>query len=288
MSSLHLFHALASEQARSLLRSRDGGTAITFRPRRAEFMILSRSIGAMSDRLSAESEPYLESHMKCWICGADADTGEHRIKRSDLKSVFGDISPHHPLYLSNAHRRNMRVKGLNSKALKLNAKICAKCNNQLTSSYDYAWRDLSKYLRSKNRALKHNERIGLHKVFKGTVKRSMVCVHLYFVKLLGCHIAEHRIPIDLGPFSQALLHGTPHPLVYLAFCPPLDTERKSVGYTDMEVIKMCGRIVAASWIYHLDHFSVRVMYAELGERRQGLSDSWYPSMVTKRIRIASV
>jgi len=226
--------------------------------------------------------------MKCWICGADADTGEHRIKRSDLKSVFGHISPDHPLYLSNARRRNERVNGLKANALKLKAKICGKCNNQLTSSHDYAWEKLSRYFRSRNRALKHNERIGLHKVFPGTVKRSMVCVHLYFVKLLGCHIVEHRMPIDLGPFSQALLHGTAHPLVYLAFCTPLDTEHKSAGYSDIDVIKRYGRIIAASWIYHLDHFSVRVMYAEPGERRQGLIDSWHRSMVTKRIRIASI
>lgn len=26
---------------------------------------------------------------KCWICGEDATTGEHKTKKSDLKSVFG-------------------------------------------------------------------------------------------------------------------------------------------------------------------------------------------------------
>jgi hypothetical protein len=228
-----------------------------------------------------------DSQMKCWICGADADSGEHVIKASDLRSVFGHVSAQHPLYLSTDLRRNQRVKGQRADILKLNARICGKCNTQRTQPYDLAWEQLSRYLRSRKRVLKPNERIGLHKVFPGSVKRSMVGVHLYFVKLLGCHIAEHHMAIDLGPFSQALLHGSAHPLVYLAFCSPIDGGLKSVGYTDMSVVRKQGKISFAVWFYCLDRFAVRVMYAEPGEHRQGLIDSWHPSKITKHVRIGN-
>ena len=46
----------------------------------------------------------------CWICeSAVADSGEHKSKKSDLKAVFGEVSPQRPLYLHNSKARNRRV-----------------------------------------------------------------------------------------------------------------------------------------------------------------------------------
>ena len=47
--------------------------------------------------------------------------------------------------------------------------------------------------------------------------QEMLNVHLYFVKLFGCHIAGNNIPIDITDFADAIMTGKPHPYVYLNF-----------------------------------------------------------------------
>src|SRR5690348_3296635 len=82
----------------------------------------------------------------CWICGGpDATTREHKIKRSDLKQVFGDFDQADPHYW-------MSVKGiksvgsLNANILKMGIRICEECNSARTQPHDRAWETLSAWL----------------------------------------------------------------------------------------------------------------------------------------------
>jgi hypothetical protein len=48
----------------------------------------------------------------------------------------------------------------------------------------------------------------------------MTNVHLYFLKLFGCMLCEadangKKLPIDIAPFSMAIMSGRPHREVYL-------------------------------------------------------------------------
>ena len=47
--------------------------------------------------------------MNCWICGSSAQTGEHLIKASDMRSIFGHIRQSRPVYLHSASQRNHPV-----------------------------------------------------------------------------------------------------------------------------------------------------------------------------------
>jgi hypothetical protein len=226
--------------------------------------------------------------MKCWICGDEANTGEHLIKASDLRSVFGHVSQKNPVYFHTALRRNQPIGGIKSNALKSDALICARCNNQRTQPYDLAWERLSDFLRNKRPAIRSGDRISLQKVFPGAIQQSMLRVHLFFVKLFGCAAVEHRFPVDIAPFSRAILQETPHPYIHIALSP--FSERagsKSVGYSDMETAQLHGRVVFAVWMYVLDGFSIRTMYAEPSEHlREGLVRAWHPSTIRKCIRVA--
>lgn len=227
--------------------------------------------------------------MKCWICGvAQANTGEHLIKASDIRSVFGTVAPKKPLFFHTERSRNRQVRGTKAAILKSRARICGACNNQRTQPHDRAWEKLSYFLRARQAPIKKGDRIRLQKVFPGSVKRSMLDVHLFFLKVYGCQIAEHDVPIDLGPFSEAILQTHPHPYVYLTIGPDLGKGPRSVGGSDITAAKVGDRIVYAVWFYFLDRFSVRVMYAEPGEHRQGLVDAWHPSNISKCLRIAAV
>ena len=146
--------------------------------------------------------------MKCWICGEDANSGEHLIKASDLKSLFGQVTNRSPLYFHSDAVRNQPIQGLKSDKLKFSSRICARCNNQRTQTHDHAWETLSNYIRSRQPPIQRGTVVRLDKAFPGSVRQSMLDVHLFFLKLFGCLIVEHSIPMDIAPFSEAILHGT--------------------------------------------------------------------------------
>lgn len=225
--------------------------------------------------------------MKCWICSNEAGTGEHLTKASDLRSVFGHVSQGNPIYFHNSRHRNLPVRGIKSNTLKSNALLCARCNNERTQPYDRAWQRLSAYLRSKP-PIRCGDLVCLHKIFPGAVKQSMLQVHLFFVKLFGCIIVEHAVPIEIAGFSAAILEQSPHPNLYIAFSPYVDRlEGRSVGISDLETAQIMGRVVYAVWLYVLDKFTIRVMYAEPNEHRKGLVHAWHPSTVRKCVRVAA-
>ena len=149
--------------------------------------------------------------MKCWICGSPADSREHMVKASDIKSRFGIASGSKPLFMHSRERKNQRIRGLKSNNLKSNTPICAKCNNERTQPYDIAWEKLSAYLCSRPQPLKYGDKINLKKVFPGSVRSSMRDVQLFFVKGFGFKIVEGNAPIDIRPFSEALLNRQAHP-----------------------------------------------------------------------------
>ena len=117
----------------------------------------------------------------------------------------------------------------------------------------------------------------------------MLNVHLFFAKLFGCIIVEHKLPIDIAGFSQAILKRQAHPYLFLAFAPRVGPLGKAmVGASDLQTAQLAGRVAYATWIYHLEQFSVYVIYAMPGEIRKGLIDSWHPSTVTKCVRVTQI
>lgn len=221
--------------------------------------------------------------MKCWICGNEGTTREHKTKASDLRALYSGVTQKHPIFLHADHKRNQKVGSVKSDRLKFNALICPHCNNSRTSANDKAWENLSKYLRERRLPIKKGDNIWLHKVFPGSVSRSMLDVHLYFVKLFGCAIVEHKVPIDIEPFAEAILDQKPHPKVFLAFG---SSSNMGTGLSNMETVNIDGRCVYATWFYLVGPIAVNVMCAEPSEKRKGLINSWHPSTLSKCVRVA--
>ncbi len=229
--------------------------------------------------------------MKCWICGANADSGEHFVKASDIKLVFGPVSPSKPLFLHMEGDRSKRINGVHSRALKSKAKICKKCNEHRTQQHDNAWKRFSEYLHKRRPPIKTGDTIRLSKVFPGSVKRSMLYVHLYFLKVFGCYLVEHGAPIDIKTFSYAILNNTPHPYVHITVCPRAYEDKRSVGGTAAESIEWEGRPMYIVWCYILDRVTIKVTYSILpsfSRRKLCLIDSWHPSRIKKYLRVGSV
>jgi len=224
--------------------------------------------------------------MRCWICGNEGSTGEHLTKASDLKSRFGTVTQQSPIYLHTDQKRNIRINSIKkSHELKSSAFICPHCNNARTATHDRAWEALSKYLRSKTQPIKKGDIIRLEKVFPGAVKRSMLHVHLYFVKLFGCAVVAHNIPVEIGPFSDAIMYGRPHEKIYLSFW---FGKRLGTGYSNLETANIAGRCVYATWFYIIGSVAVNVIYAEPTEKRKGMVNAWHPKSITKRLRVGGI
>lgn len=117
----------------------------------------------------------------------------------------------------------------------------------------------------------------------------MLNVHLYFIKLFGCLVAEKSLPIDISGFSQAILTNTAHPRVYIGVTACAHgLPFASVGYSDLCLTQTNGRTTYATWLLILDRFSIRVIYAEAGESRKGLVDSWHPSTISKQLKVSKL
>jgi hypothetical protein len=221
--------------------------------------------------------------MQCWICGNAAGTGEHKTKASNLREVFGSVDQKNPLYLHTDTKRNQKVGSIKSDKFMFDSLICAQCNNDRTSPYDRAWEKLSKFLLNRKPPIKNKDLISLNKVFPGAIQESMLFVHLFFVKLFGCAISEHGVPIDIRPFSEAILKSKPHPKVFLAIG---EDSGMGTGLTDMATTQnKKGKVVYATWFYIVGSVAVNVIYLEPAEKREGLVGAWHPSKVSKYMAV---
>jgi hypothetical protein len=127
-----------------------------------------------------------------------------------------------------------------------------------------------------------------NRVFRHDTSRKMLGVHLYFVKLFGCHIAGSGIPIEINGFSRAIMQQKAHPGVYLTF--GLGRTFAGKPMTGMSHIHMwftqslSGRPTSATWFYDIKGFSVCVTFAARGG--EGLVGAWHPRQGTTRLVIA--
>jgi hypothetical protein len=235
--------------------------------------------------------------MKCWICGDEtAGSREHMTKRADLRSRLGSPSPQKPLTVivtaADGATRIKKARSDKADVLKSNAPMCAKCNNERTQPYDYAWDALSAHLGSID-PIEVGKRIVLSKVFPGRVRQSMLDVQLYFVKAFGCRIVDGEesfggMPFDIEQFASSLLHRTPHPDVYLAICPPSQRKHPIIGSSRLRLRTEgpAQRAVNAGWFYYLDCATVAVYFANRFYAQYLPRDFWHPSTIGKTLRVA--
>ena len=222
--------------------------------------------------------------MKCWICGAEGESAEHMIKASDIKSMFGHISQKHPLFRRIDTAPPETVQGVQSSKLKFGARLCSHCNNARTQRHDRSWEALSNFLRHRHPPIRAGMTVRLSPAFRNGIRRPMLGVHLYFLKLFGCLIADNEIPIDLAPFADAILNESPHPNVYLSFLAVSHAGiRQYAAITPVYTEKVAGTIVLANWFYFIGPLAVNVTYALAVRSNTKDVHLWHPSSSDRSI-----
>ena len=194
-----------------------------------------------------------------------ATTGEHRIKHSDLKKLYPNISQQQPLY----HRRNgikqKSIGCIKSNRLKFDTLICARCNNETTQPYDIAWSKLSNYIQDNWYDISTLNRINLQNIFDN-VNSSMIKVQLFFTKIFGCYIKEYSVPIQLSSFSESLLNCQEHQSLYLSFRKSeIETKGNYAALSDIEIYYNKNIIYYAHMFYTLGQLTVDLIYAPNAE-----------------------
>lgn len=224
----------------------------------------------------------IQTEMRCWICGDIPNTKEHLIKKSDLRSIFGERSSKNPLFIHSLNDQSVKINGLSSDILKSGAMICSNCNNSRSQPFDRAWECLSNHLRSLSPSISSGMTIKLDEIFKSNTKQSLTYVHLYFVKLFGCIIKEHNIPIDINEFSYSILENTPHSKIHLAFEAIENKQNHQLASrTDVKVSFDSDKIIFAIWLYDVGPLSVHVIYADTERKKVNLDGTWHPNTLKK-------
>ncbi len=139
----------------------------------------------------------------CWICGAPADSREHKIKRSDLVREFGGTpfkATGGLLHFVDGRPGSREVQGPNTGLLKYNPVLCGNCNSSLSQPWNLAYDQFTTWVFENEQTVLSKRYINLMEIY-GTDDISLGCRNLYkyFVKAFGCRLAdaERAVPPHL-------------------------------------------------------------------------------------------
>jgi hypothetical protein len=135
----------------------------------------------------------------CWICGDEATTCEHFIKKTDVIDVFGAKFTQDQRVIKtdfDKHSQKFIIQSPDSKHLKYSYNLCAKCNNERTQPYDKAYAEFARYIKDNASQLRRHLEINTKLIFgKSNAKKQRKNLFCYFMKAFGCQLNEHNIPI---------------------------------------------------------------------------------------------
>jgi hypothetical protein len=134
-----------------------------------------------------------ESH-QCWICGAAADSREHKFKRSDLQRASGSWSPTDQPSLLRENRFR-RLQGPNSNLVKFSKNICCECNTTRTQAYDKAYEIFSDWAAQANSNLLNYDELDFSQIYGPDFEDSVLNLLKYVAKHFGCRVVAEGSPL---------------------------------------------------------------------------------------------
>jgi hypothetical protein len=135
--------------------------------------------------------------VNCWICGALADTREHKFKRTDLVRssetwTAGDL----PYYFSGSGTR--RLQSPHSELATFGKVLCNDCNSSKTQPFDEAYETFSDWVNQQGEAVLAMSELDFTLIYGDMFQSSVLDLTKYFVKYLGCRLASEGCEIPAG------------------------------------------------------------------------------------------
>jgi hypothetical protein len=137
---------------------------------------------------------------RCWICGAVADSAEHRIKKKDLIRAYGK-GPYNrstgPLHVRGG--KLTPIQGPSSKRIKYAAALCHRCNTTATQPYDKAYDRFISWVFENEELVLRRRLINFADVYGLKFEVSQLDLFKYCVKSFGSRLidAGAKVPADL-------------------------------------------------------------------------------------------
>jgi hypothetical protein len=132
----------------------------------------------------------------CWICGADATTGEHSQKKTDVTAMFGSQSFSKVIKRDYDNDKKTIIQGSKSRALKYDHNLCKYCNDTRTQPFDLAYTAFAEYVRNNLVELCHSLTVNTNIVFgKEAARKERRNLFLYFIKAFGCQLNDRKLVV---------------------------------------------------------------------------------------------
>lgn len=226
--------------------------------------------------------------MNCWICSAfEANTREHRHKKSDLKSVAGVISDESPAFRQDENQFHQEIRSLDSKKLKFEKTICGRCNSSLTQPYDMAWAELSKRLFDGHLLTDDLSRVWLNDVYGGNWREKSIDLQLFFVKAFGCRSLDKNSSVDLSGLAQNLCRREVCTDFFVWFGKlPKDSAENPFALETPFVVRSDAAIAFDS--YCVGRFAVNMVYVRDSQGVLRLPGFWSPYRGSAVVRLHSL
>jgi len=154
---------------------------------------------------------------KCWWCGADADSREHRLKASDLRREYGK-PPYNDLRtltrFSGGDRHDFR--GTNSNLVKFSKTLCTRCNDTRSQPLDSAWDRFTACLADHEVDVVDAAKLDWSEVFGTDWRAAGADLERYVLKHAICRMIDQLPgPIIIGGEFIDFLNGGRRPALHI-------------------------------------------------------------------------
>jgi len=222
----------------------------------------------------------------CWICGNPSNSREHSIKASDMRQEFPKISQSAPIFRHEDGKRSRRIGSAKSDRLKSTAPICRKCNTVRTQPFDLAWELFSAYIKVHRSEIMRSRSIPAKNIFKGNRRQSLLNVHLFFLKHLGCRIIEEQVPIEIDELANCIREVIAHPEFFIEFVVIPHRKRfAQLSHIELQQQESTKKVKSVICTYEVGKWAMGLTYKP--STNVGLPKTWWhPNNKGNRIPIA--
>ncbi len=227
-----------------------------------------------------------EQELNCWICGGKPNSREHKIKKSDLKIQYPNVSQFQPVFhrVNGANKRS--IGSTQANAFKYPKSICSNCNGALTQPHDCSWEKLSNFMSNHAIEIQNSNTIELATVFERELKENVINIQLFFAKQFGCKITESELEFDLTEIGKSIRLHTEIASLYIKI--RCSDNGKSKSYTAASDIEACklkdGSLLYIHFFYTFGNFTVDILYCTAPEEFY-LTDYFLPCTVVNKINL---
>lgn len=136
----------------------------------------------------------------CWICGAEANSAEHRIKKKDLVRAHGRgpyVGQNTLLHFRSGKQTG--VQGPGSNVVKYAPSLCHDCNTAYTQPFDLAYDRFIDWVMSNEELILHRRFVDFEEIFGSDWPDAQRDLYKYFAKSFGCRLvdADAHVPCDI-------------------------------------------------------------------------------------------